>query len=173
MTPGLCTRGIKCRCKKKLYSAKIDSSRPEVAAKSKPQLLIGSLSPVEPNPKKAMTFKVSSRPAGLQQHYAWQQQNSHTAPSSAKSCIYQLARALTFLLRYVNLPSSCLTTAQNTLKPPNTFSGTYKARADEVSPMATPPTPSQSFAPLLIPIGQCPRDENQSLGSSLNVGMVL
>jgi hypothetical protein len=99
MTPGLCTHGIKCRCKKKLYSAKIDSSRPEVAAKSKPQLLIGSLSPVEPNPKKAMTFKVSSRPARLQQHYLLLQ----VIPSifsMRESVLHLLTQTLLLLTKY-------------------------------------------------------------------------
>ena len=46
-----------------------DSSRPKVVAESKPWLLIGGLWPVEPNPKKAATFKVSSQPAESRQHY--------------------------------------------------------------------------------------------------------
>jgi hypothetical protein len=45
-----------------------NSSRPEVATKSKPQLLIGGWQPVEPNMEKATAFKVSSQPAESRQH---------------------------------------------------------------------------------------------------------
>jgi hypothetical protein len=51
-----------------MKNLEIDSSRPEVADKSKPQLLIGDLRLVELNPEQAATFKVSSRLAESRQH---------------------------------------------------------------------------------------------------------
>ncbi len=50
--------GKKIQIQKK-FTTEINSSRPKVMVELKPQLLIGSLWPVELNLEKAVTFKVS------------------------------------------------------------------------------------------------------------------
>jgi len=55
---GLYVCGKKIQIQKK-FTTEINSSRPKVMVELKPQLLIGSLWPVELNLEKAVTFKVS------------------------------------------------------------------------------------------------------------------